>query len=160
PNTSIGGRVYLGPIEGVWGREGVSEPVREPRNDIPIGIATMPANARARRLALTAILVLAAGIVITAPFAHVQVGRVDAFVPALQAVLCVADLITASLLFAQYSIQPHRALLILASGYAFSGSFAFLQTLAFPGAYAPGGLIGDGIDTPAWFFLLWHTAFP
>jgi hypothetical protein len=38
--------------------------------------------------------------------------------------------------------------------------FAFLQTLAFPGAYAQAGLIGDGIDAPAWFFILWHTTFP
>jgi hypothetical protein len=35
-----------------------------------------------------------------------------------------------------------------------------LQTLAFPGAYAPAGLIGDGFNTPAWLFVLWHTTFP
>src|SRR5690349_19579002 len=107
----------------------------------------MPAKARERRLALIAILVLAGGMAITAPFATVQVGRVDAFVPALQTALCVADLITASLLLTQYAIQPHGAVLILASGYIFSGAFAFLQTLAFPGAYAPHGLFGDGIDS-------------
>jgi hypothetical protein len=61
--------------------------------------------------------------------------------------------------FAQFSIQPQRALLALASGYIFSSSFAFLQTLAFPGAYAPAGLIGDA-NTAAWMFALWHTTFP
>ena len=65
-------------------------------------------------------------------------------IPVLQTSLSIADLITAALLFAQFSIQPQRALLALASGYIFSGSFAFLQTLAFPGGYAPAGLIGDG----------------
>src|SRR6476619_4230207 len=64
------------------------------------------------------------------------------------------------LLFAQFSIQPQLAILALASGYVFSGSFAFLQTLAFPGAYAPDGLIGDGPNTPAWIHVLWHTTFP
>jgi hypothetical protein len=42
----------------------------------------------------------------------------------------------------------------------FSGSFAFLQTLAFPGGYAPDGLIGDGLSSPAWIYVLWHTTFP
>ena len=74
--------------------------------------------------------------------------------------LSVVDLVTAALLFAQYSIQPQRALLALASGYIFSGSFAFLQTLAFPGGYAPAGLIGDGPNSPAWIYVLWHTTFP
>src|SRR6266481_4711750 len=75
-------------------------------------------------------------------------------------VVIVFDLVTATLLFAQFSIQPQRALLALASGYIFSGSFAFLQTLAFPGGYAPAGLIGDGLNSPAWIYVLWHTSFP
>lgn len=74
--------------------------------------------------------------------------------------MSIADFVTATLLFAQYSIQPQRALLALASGYMFSGSFAFLQTLAFPGGYAPNGLIGDGPNSPSWIYVLWHTAFP
>jgi signal transduction histidine kinase len=73
--------------------------------------------------------------------------------------MCVVDLITAALLFAQYSIYPKRALLAVASGYVFSGLFAFIQTLAFPGAYAPTGLIGDGVNTAAWLFVLWHMTF-
>jgi signal transduction histidine kinase len=74
--------------------------------------------------------------------------------------MCVADLITATLLFSQYAVQPQRAILMLAGGYIAAGLFAFLQTLTFPGSYAPGGLFGDGIDTPAWLFVLWHTSFP
>jgi hypothetical protein len=58
--------------------------------------------------------------------------------------MCVVDLVTAALLFAQYAIHPARAVLAVASGYVFSGLFAFIQTLAFPGAYAPTALIGDG----------------
>jgi hypothetical protein len=54
-------------------------------------------------------------------------GRVDAFIPVLQTALSIADLITAALLFGQYSIQPQQALLAVASGYVFSGSFAFLH---------------------------------
>ena len=93
------------------------------------------------------------------PFAHLPLARIDAFVPVLQTVMCIVDLITAVLLFAQYSIVPKRALLAVACGYVFSGMFAFLQTLAFPGAYSPSGLIGDGVSTAAWFFVLWHGSF-
>jgi hypothetical protein len=116
--------------------------------DFPLVIATLPATERQRKIALGIVILLFAATVAIAPFASKQVARVDAFIPVLQAVLSVADFITAALLFAQYSIQPQRALLPLASGYLFSGSFAFLQTLAFPGGYAPAGLIGDPHVSP------------
>jgi signal transduction histidine kinase len=135
------------------------ESIRESDRNFPIVIANVPPTAGQRKVALGVIGLLLIGIAVAAPFAGAQAGRVDAFVPVLQTVLCLADLITASLLFVQYSIQPQRAILVLASGYMCSGLFAFLQTLAFPGSYAPAGLIGDGLDTPAWFFVLWHTTF-
>jgi hypothetical protein len=80
---------------------------------------------------------------IVIPFAGVQLRRVDSFIPVLQTVMCAVDLLTAALLFAQYSIQPLRAIILVASGYVFSGLFAFIQTLAFPGAYSPTGVIGE-----------------
>jgi signal transduction histidine kinase len=128
--------------------------------DFPIVVANMPPTARQRRLALIVIFLLLIVASIAAPFADVQLTRVDAFIPVLQSVLCVADAVTAVLLLAQYSVEPRLAILVLASGYLSSGLFAFLQTLAFPGAYAPNGLIGDGVNSPAWFFVLWHTTFP
>jgi signal transduction histidine kinase len=132
---------------------------RESDYDFPIVIAAMPATAAQRKTALGVVIFLSIVALIIAPFADIQAARVDSFIPVLQTVLCVADLVTASLLFTQYSIQPHSSLLVLSSGYVFSGSFAFLQTLAFPGAYAPAGLIGDGHNSAAWFFVLWHSTF-
>ncbi|HEU0082890.1 MAG TPA: MASE4 domain-containing protein [Bradyrhizobium sp.] len=128
--------------------------------DFPLVIATMPATERQRAIAIGVVIVTIVAAAAIAPFAGIQLGRVDAFIPVLQTVVCVADLVTATLLFAQYSIQPQRALLALAGGYIFSGSFAFLQTLAFPGGYAPSGLIGNGPDTAAWIYVLWHITFP
>lgn len=116
------------------------DPSQNEGQDFPSVIATLPATGR--------------------QVAGMQIPRVDAFIPVLQTVLSVVDFITATLLFAQYAIQPQRPLLALASGYLFSGSFAFLQTLAFPGAYAAAGLMGDAFNTPAWFFVLWNTTFP
>ncbi len=132
---------------------------QEQAQDFPLVIATVPATDRQRTMAVGVVIVLIAAAIVIAPFASIQVGRVDAFIPVLQTVVSAVDLVTATLLFAQFSIQPQRALLALASGYIFSGSFAFLQTLAFPGGYASTGLIGDGPNTPAWMYVLWHTTF-
>jgi hypothetical protein len=38
--------------------------------------------------------------------------------------MCVASILTAAFLFAQFSVQPQRALLVLASGFVSSGLFA------------------------------------
>jgi signal transduction histidine kinase len=138
----------------------VEDSVQKKAQDFPLVIATMPATGRQRKIAVGVIILLAVATAVIAPFASIEVTRVDAFIPVVQTVLSVGDFITAILLFAQFSIQPQRALLALASGYIFSGSFALLQTLTFPGAYAPAGLIGDGFNTPGWLFVLWHTTFP
>jgi signal transduction histidine kinase len=129
------------------------------RQDFPPVIAAIPITKRQTRIALGVIIFILGVVVIVAPFASVRLLRVDAFLPVLQAVMCVVDIITAAFLFAQYSIHPMYALLAVASAYVFSGLFAFLQTLAFPGAYSTTGLIGDGIDTAGWLFVLWHTTF-
>ena len=128
--------------------------------DFPIAIATMRATGRQRKIALFAFLLLALLMAITLPFANIQLARVDAFVPVIQTVMCLAEFLTAIFLFAQYSVSPQPAVLVLASGFVFSGLFAFLQTLTFPGAYAPAGLIGDKLNSPGWLFVLWHTSFP
>src|SRR5258708_35771995 len=101
----------------------------------------MPATERQRSIAVGIVILLTVAAAVIAPFASIQVARVDAFIPVLQTVLSVADLITAALLFAQFSIQPQLAILALASGYIFSGSFSFLQNLGLPVAGAPARLV-------------------
>jgi two-component sensor histidine kinase len=129
-------------------------------DDFPLVVATMPANARQRRIALGGFVLMAVVVAITLPFGNVELARVDAFVPVIQTVMCVADLLTATFLFAQYAVQSQRALLALASGYVFSGLFALLQTFTIPGAYVPGVLIGDDLYSAGWLFVFWHIVFP
>lgn len=128
--------------------------------DPPLVVALLPYTPRHRAMAIGVVAGMLAVSALLAPFVNLQIGRLDSFLPVVQTVMSAADLLTATLLFAQYSVQPHRALLFAASGYIFAGSFAFLQTLSFPGSYAPNGLIGDVYNTPAWFFVLWYTTFP
>ena len=137
-----------------------SLPTGSGQDHLPVVIAAMPISARERRIAFSVIIVLAVIDVMVAPFANVRLARVDGFIPAVQTVMCVIDLLIATLLFTQYSIYPARAVLAVASGYVFSGLFAFIQTLAFPGVYSSTGLIGDGLNSAAWIFALWHTTFP
>ena len=111
-------------------------------------------------IALGIIIFLSVVFAVVMPFAHIQAARVDVFIPAVQSIICFADLITAVFLFAQYSIQPQGALLALASAYIFSGLFAFLQTLDFPGAYSATGLLSGGPSGAAWLFSFWHIMFP
>src|SRR5215471_16086697 len=93
------------------------------------------------------------------PFATVQLPRVDAFIPVIQILMCAGDLLTAALLFANYRVQPQRALLALAGGFVSSGLFAFLHTLAFPRAYGPGAVIGDDLNSASWLYVFWHVVF-
>jgi len=133
---------------------------REREIDLPPTIATIPTSPEQTRLALAVIIALVIIAIAVAPFAGTQLIRIDAFIPVVQTVLAVADLVTAILLLSQYAIRLQKALLAVAAAYLCSSSFAFLQTLTFPGAYAPGGLFGDGPNSPAWFFVLWHATFP
>ena len=137
-----------------------TELTHEAGKDVPALIASIPASAQQRRVAFGVVILLSVVFAIVLPFAPIGIARLDVFIPVVQSVIFVADLITAILLFAQYSIQPQKALLALASGYIFSGMFAFLQTLDFPGAYSATGLLGGGLSGAAWLFSFWHILFP
>src|SRR5260370_39445252 len=74
--------------------------------DFPLVIATMPATERQRTIAVGIVILLTVAAAVIAPFASMQVARVDAFIPVFQTVVSVADLITAGLLFARYLSHP------------------------------------------------------
>jgi signal transduction histidine kinase len=96
----------------------------------------------------------------TAPFANTRVPRVDGFIPALETAIVIAYLATSALLFAQFSIVRQLALLVLASGYLFSGLIVIPHALTFPGAFAPAGLLGGGLQSTAWLYYLWKVSIP
>jgi PAS domain S-box-containing protein len=129
-------------------------------DDFPTVTTTMPATAGHYKITYGGFIILLVLIAIVTPFANVPLRRVDAFTPVTQTVFCIANLLTATFLFAHYWLQPQRALLALASGFLSGGLLAFLQTLAFPDAYGPGVLIGDYLNSAGWLYTFWHTAFP
>jgi signal transduction histidine kinase len=94
------------------------------------------------------------------PLSTIRLARVDAFVPAYATAIFVNDSITAVLLFAQFSILRSRALLVIASGYLFTALVVIPWLLTFPGVFTPGGLLGAGLQSTNWLYILWHGGFP
>jgi signal transduction histidine kinase len=94
------------------------------------------------------------------PFAHLPVGRIDAFLPIVATIMFLTDSITAILLYAQFAVLRSRALLVLANGYLFTALIAIPYALTFPGAFTPDGLLGAGLQSAGWLFVIWHIGLP
>ncbi len=94
------------------------------------------------------------------PFAKTPLMPLPAFIPAYETALVACDVITAGLLFGQFTYLRSRALLVLAGGYLFTALIAIAHALTFPGLVTPGGLLGAGPQTTAWLYMFWHGAFP
>jgi two-component sensor histidine kinase len=116
-------------------------------------LATATATPRQRRAAFLVVVFqfLACAVVALFP-AHLP--RVDGFVPSILAIIFVADFITAVLLFSQTIAS--RAILVLANGYLFSALIVIPHALTFPGAFAPKGLLGAGVQSSGWLNVFWH----
>jgi signal transduction histidine kinase len=123
-------------------------------------LAALPPSKWQIGLALGIVVALVVAFVATAPFADTQLPRVDAFIPALETAIVIVDLTTSALLFAQFSIVRRLALLVLASGYLFTALIVIPHALTFPGAFSPTGLLGAGLQSSAWLYLLWKVSLP
>ncbi|WP_280152545.1 response regulator [Piscinibacter sp. XHJ-5] len=129
-------------------------------DDSSVILSTSPAGPADRRTALIVVLVSAAGFLAALPFAKLPLLRVWAFIPIYQSALVLTDLMTAVLLFGQFSIVRSRALLVLAGGYVFTALMAAAHAMTFPGLFTPQGLLGAGPQSTAWLYMFWHGGFP
>ena len=123
---------------------------RAVRDEFEYSLETLPPTPRHRRLVFAVVVVTLTAYGAVAPFANIPLPRIDGIIPTMAAFIFVTDLVTAVLLFAQFSATGSRALLMLASGYLFSSLTAIPYALTFPGAYAPTGLLGAGPQSAAW----------
>ena len=123
-------------------------------------LSTLAPSPAQKRLALAIVLgVLAVYLVIVAgPLRGVHPGRLDAFIPAYVSAMFVNDLITAILLYAQFSILRSRAILVIASGYLFTALMLIPYILVFPSVFVPGNMVGGGQST-SWVYFLAHAHF-
>jgi signal transduction histidine kinase len=132
--------------------------VPEEQHFFPSALSPGPAQ---KRLALVVVLgLLVVFVLITAGLlSGIKTSRIYAFLPAYLAAMFVCDSITAILLFAQFSILRLRSTLVIASAYLFTALILIPYMLAFPGVFAPTGVLG-GLQTAAWLYVLWHCGFP
>src|SRR5258706_6504679 len=129
-------------------------------DDARLFLSLWPAGRDERRVALAAVLASVAVFVAAAPFAKAPLAQIGAFIPVYESALVINDLITAVLLFGQFSILRSRALLVLASGYLLTAFMAVSHALTFPGLFSPTGLLGAGPQSTAWLYMFWHGGFP
>src|ERR1700741_4840828 len=94
-------------------------------------LSILPARRTERRVALGVVLAALAISLIATPFAKVQLPRLDAFIPIYESALTFNDLITAILLFGQFSILRSRGMLLLACAYLFTGLMIVAHMLSF-----------------------------
>ena len=123
-------------------------------------LATLPPGHRDRRLAAAVVLVSSAVFLAAVPFAKTPLPPVGPFIPIYETALSINDLITAVLLFGQFSILRVRSLLVLACGYLFTAAMTVAHALTFPGVFAPSGMLGGGSQSTAWMYSFWHGGFP
>ena len=120
----------------------------------------LPPTRQQTRWAVAVAICQLAALAVLAPFAGIRLSQINSFIPAVEEIIFVTDLLTSILLFSQFAIYRLRAILILACGYLFSAFIIIPHALSFPGAFSPTGLLGAGLQTTAWLYCFWHLIFP
>src|SRR5258705_12394603 len=101
-----------------------------------------------KRLALAIVLSLLIWFFVTAGLlSGIKLREIQAFVPLYGAAMLMLDVITAILLFAQFSILRSPAILVIASGYLFTALLVSAWMTSFSDVFAPDSLIGGFLDS-------------
>jgi signal transduction histidine kinase len=125
-----------------------------------LGLFDTPPDPQQVRFSLAIVGLLMVFVLVALPAHDVRLGEVPAFIPILNAIMFVGELITAALLYAQATVFRSRALTVLGTGYLLCALLIVPHTLTFPGAFAPNGLLGAGLNTTAWLATSRRVAFP
>jgi signal transduction histidine kinase len=123
-------------------------------------LSALPPTRRQERLAFGVAALLFAALLAALPFGARLLPRQDAFIPIVDTILFLSDLVTAVLLYAQYSVVRSRGLLALAMGYLFTTIIVVPHLLTFPGAFTAIGSPGAGLQSTAWLYIVWHMGLP
>jgi signal transduction histidine kinase len=133
---------------------------REAADEQPFLLADLPPSLGQIRLAITLVVALLVAFGVTFPFLNIPLQRVDAFIPTLEGICVVSDLVTSALLYAQFSISRRWALLALSSGFLFTALIIVPHALTLPGAFTPTGMLGAKLQSAAWLYDFWKIGLP
>ena len=124
-----------------------------------LGLFDTPPGRRQTRFSVVVVAVVLAAVLAVLPIRNVRVGPFDAYVPMADAVMCLGDLITATMLFAQASVFRSRALTILAAGYVYTGLMLIPHAITFPGAVEPSRFVA-AVNAASWLSIVRRSMFP
>lgn len=119
-----------------------------------LGIFDTPPTRQEKRWGLTFVGLFFVALIPILLVPDFRMAEINAFVPVVDAVMFVGELIIATLLYAQAVVFRSRALTVLASGFVFSALLLIPHALTFPGAFAENGLLEAGVNTTAWIALI------
>ncbi len=125
-----------------------------------LGLFDTPPSRKQIRYSMAIVGLLLAFLILVLTVPDVPLGQINAFIPMIDACTTLVDLIIATMLFVQASVFRSRALGALATGYVFTGLMLVPHALTFPGAFAPDGLLGAGVNTTVWIYIFWRTGLP
>ncbi|WP_394792243.1 GGDEF domain-containing protein [Rhodoferax sp.] len=95
----------------------------------------------------------------TLPFVDVLLPTINPFLPIFASTVTLTEALTAYLLVVQFMVTRQFFLMPLAGAYAFAALMASLQLLAFPGVFAPMGVLGGNAQSAVWMWVFWHGGF-
>ena len=125
-----------------------------------MGLFDTPPDRQETRLGLAIVGLLFGVLLLILPLRNVRLPEIPAFIPVIDAVMFVGEIITATLLYAQASVFRSRALVVLATGFVAAAMLLIPHALTFPGAFAPDGLLDGGVNSTAWIASFRRAAFP
>lgn len=98
--------------------------------------------------------------VVVVPYAAMALPVVPPFLPIFATTVTFTEGLTAYLLMVQFVAVRRFYLVPLAGAYAYVATLAPIQLLAFPGVFAPTGLLGGTTQSAVWMWVFWHGGFP
>jgi signal transduction histidine kinase len=122
--------------------------------------AILTPDRRQKRLVRIVALLVPVPFIAIIPFGQVQLPQVDSYIPVVDTVMLINESIAATLLLAQFSITRSPSMLALAGGFLLTAFLVIPHALTFPGAFAPDGLLGAGLQTTPWLNEFWFLGLP
>ncbi len=132
---------------------------RDSTKNADIWLLNLPPTRRQRRWAVAVAACQVAALILLTPFAGIQLSQINSFIPTVEGIIFVTDLLTAMMLFSQFAAYRQHTALILACGYLSSALIIIPHALSFPDAFSPAGLLGAGLQTTGWLYFFWHFLF-
>src|SRR5258705_8112085 len=120
-------------------------------------ISFLPPSEAHQRGALAVSTLFLVAFAISFRSAKVMLPQSDIYIPLVATAMFLNDLVTASLLVAQFSVVRSRALLLLANGYLFTALVVAVYALVWRGGIHPSGLFRAGPQTLAWLYPILHA---